>query len=156
MGNPIRHSKAAPSKPSWIRSAAVLAVLCATASFTGVALAGGEPEAEGAAEAVYTAVTSTYPAATRDAGRPVETSCSGRKAPFRCQWWVIKNRFDRVAVKADDPSSVMARRGEGEAHRRASRVKFAGSAVADWSCTKRNKRNVCTAGGYVVQLKFGA
>ena len=146
----------ARSRSRRLRVAFCAAVACAAVSPAAIAVAGGEAEPEGAAEAVYTAVTATYPAATKDAGRPAETFCAGGRPPFRCQWWVIKNRFDRVSTIASESIPMMSRRGEGNAHRKASRVKFAGSAVASWTCTKRTKRNVCTAGGYVVELKRGA
>jgi hypothetical protein len=108
---------------------------------------------EAAATAVYTAVTSVYKSATVGAGRRVETDCSGSGFTYSCNWWVIKNRFDRVASKASEQSLPLSRKGEGEQHNKPSKVKYSGSATATWACTKRSKKNVCTAGGFSVSLK---
>ncbi len=111
------------------------------------------PEREDAANAVYTAVTSVYKSATVRAGRRVETDCSGSGFTYSCNWWVIKNRFDRVGSKAAEQSPPMSRKGEGEQHKKPAKVKYSGSATATWACTKRSKKNVCTAGGFSVSLK---
>ncbi len=109
-----------------------------------------------AAAAVFTAVTRTYSTATSGAGRAVETTCSGVTPKFKCSWWVIKNRFDRKATKAElEPasSSVMSRKGEGLQHTKASRVKFSGSASVTWICIEKNRKGVCRVGAYSVSLK---
>jgi len=111
------------------------------------------PDRERAAIAVYTSVITVYKKETVRARRAVETDCSGSGFVYSCEWWVIKNRFDRAGSKASDQSLPMARRGEGEQHTKASRVKYSGSATATWDCTRRNKRNICTAGSFSVLLK---
>jgi len=111
---------------------------------------------EDAASSVFTAVTQTYRGATSVAGRAVETTCTGASPKFKCLWWVIKNRFDRKATPAEltpTSSSVMARKGEGIQHTRASRVKFSGSASVTWICIEKNRKGVCKDGAYSVSLK---
>lgn len=111
------------------------------------------PDPEEAAAAVYKSVITAYKDETVGSNRRVETQCSGAGPKYVCNWWVIKNRFDRIGSMASDQTPPLLRKGEGEQHYRPSKVKYSGSATATWACTQRNKRNVCKAGSYSVSLK---
>jgi hypothetical protein len=71
--------------------------------------------------------------------RPVETTCSGKKSPYTCSWWILKVANDKriKASAADLPSQsitgVLARRGEGNSHSRSGTVWKSGRALAYWN-----------------------
>ena len=137
-------------------TAGLLATLAVGSLCLASPAAAGSGNLEDAASSVFTAVTQTYRGATSGSGRAVETTCSGATPKFKCLWWVIKNRFDRKATPAaltPTSSSVMARKGEGIQHTKASRVKFSGSASVTWICIEKNRKGVCKDGAYSVSLK---
>ena len=122
----------------------------AFAGAPGVAVA-DDNNVEDASEAVYWAVAKLPNATIR--GRTIETSCSGRRSPYSCSWWVIKGRLDRRADAATEELPVMTRRGVGNAHRTPSRVLTFGKATARWECSKRKVgRRVITVCGFSVRL----
>ncbi len=92
--------------------------------------ADNEPEA--AADALYGVVAASYK--KQASGRSIETDCSGRRNTFSCQWWIIKGaREKRMASAAE----VLARRGEGSQHYRATRVYMSGYATATYNAKTR-------------------
>ncbi|MSW87444.1 MAG: hypothetical protein F2799_01310 [Actinobacteria bacterium] len=93
--------------------------------------AGNEPES--AADRLYAAIKSTH--SKQSSGRVIETTCSGRKLPYSCSWWIIKKKSEKRA--SSDNGQVLSRNGEGRAHSTYSRVYLSGYA----SATAYNKKN---------------
>ena len=85
-------------------------------------------EAESAAGAVYSFVKSKY--AYQASGRGIETTCSGRKSPYTCTWWILKKSSEkRRATQA----SLLLRSGEGNLHGNWKRVFTSGHASAAYN-----------------------
>ena len=96
-----------------------------------------EVDSESAASMVYKVIRSKY--ASQASGRTLEISCSGRKSPFSCKWWIIKKSKERPkhCVKAA-AHSIASSSGEGELHYKYCFVYKAGSASATHNAKKRS------------------
>ena len=86
--------------------------------------AGNEPES--AADRLYDAIKKTH--AKQASGRVIETTCSGKKLPYSCSWWIIKKKTEKRA--SSNAGLILSRNGEGRAHSTYSRVYLSGYASA--------------------------
>ncbi|MEI7559114.1 MAG: hypothetical protein WCJ63_00840 [Actinomycetes bacterium] len=107
---------------------AVAALSIAPATAAGLTAHAAGNEAESASGAVYSFVKSKY--AQQASGRGIETTCSGRKSPYSCTWWIIKKSSEkRRATQA----SLLLRSGEGNLHANWKRVFRSGYASAAYN-----------------------
>ena len=96
-----------------------------------------DADAESASSMVYKVIKSKY--ASQVSGRTLETSCSGRKSPFSCKWWIIKKSKERPKhCLTSAAHAISSSSGEGELHTRYCYVYKAGTASATYNAKKRS------------------
>ncbi|MCX6388764.1 MAG: hypothetical protein NTX07_08565 [Solirubrobacterales bacterium] len=96
-----------------------------------------DADSESAANMVYKVIKSKY--SNQVSGRTLEISCSGRKTPFSCKWWIIKKSKERPKhCLTGTAKSIASSSGEGELHTRYGYVYKAGTASATYNAKKRS------------------